>query len=546
MEQAFAISGNIVDVLHRRIFAGTLEIEQGRIVRIREDNTIYGQYICPGFIDAHVHIESSLLIPAEFARLAVVHGTVATLSDPHEIANVLGIAGVEFMLENAAQVPFKFFFGAPSCVPATRFETAGAILDARAVEQLLQRNDIWYLSEMMNYPGVLQHDAEVMRKIALAKQYQKPIDGHAPGLRGIQARQYAEAGISTEHECTTLEEALDKLEAGMHILIREGSAARNFDALIPLLKQFPERIMFCSDDKHPDSLVLGHINQFVKRALSKGHALFDVLRAACLNPIIHYRLPVGKLQVGDPADFIILDNFERLQVLATYVEGKLVAQQGKSLIPSIPSRTPNHFHTPKLKLEDLEVKAPSNTSCTIRVIEAMDGQIVTGAAQAIARLHDGKIVSDTQQDLLKLVVVNRYKPARPAIAFVRGFGLKRGAIASSVAHDSHNLIAVGTQDEMIWKAIQALIPHGGGLSVVHEQKQVVLPLPVAGLMSAEEGYAVARKYEQIDAEAKALGTKLRAPFMTLSFMALLVIPRLKLSDQGLFDGEQFQFTSLFA
>jgi len=545
MEEAFSVSGNIVDVLNRRIFAGTLDIEQGRIARIREDNTIYGQYICPGFIDAHVHVESSLLTPAEFARLAVVHGTVATVSDPHEIANVLGIAGVEFMLENASRVPFKFFFGAPSCVPATRFETAGAVLDVHAVEQLLQKKDIWYLSEMMNFPGVLQQDPDVMGKIALARQYGKPVDGHAPGLRGEQARRYAEAGISTDHECTTLEEAQDKLNAGMHIIIREGSAARNFDALIPLLKTYPDRIMFCSDDKHPDSLVAGHINELVKRAFSKGHLLFDVLRAACLNPIRHYKLPVGCLQIGDPADFIVLDNFERLHILATYVEGKLVAREGKSLIPPVSSPAPNHFHPPKLKQEDLEVKAPSGSPCSIRVIEAIDGQIVTGAAQAFARIHDGKIISDTQQDILKLVVINRYKTARPAIAFIRGFGLKRGAIASSVAHDSHNLIAVGVNDEMILKAIQAIVPHGGGLSVVHEHRQLVLPLPVAGLMSAEDGYAVARKYEQLDAEAKALGSKLRAPFMTLSFMALLVIPRLKLSDQGLFDGELFQFVSLF-
>ncbi|SFV30031.1 adenine deaminase [Thermoflavifilum thermophilum] len=545
MEDVFSVSGNIVDVLNRRIFAGTLHIERGRIVHIQEDNTIYGQFICPGFIDAHVHVESSLLTPAEFAKLAVVHGTVATISDPHEIANVLGIAGVEFMLENARQVPFKFFFGAPSCVPATRFETAGAVLDVQAVEQLLQRKDIWYLSEMMNFPGVLQQDPDVMGKIALARQYGKPVDGHAPGLRGEQARRYAEAGISTDHECTTLEEAQDKLHAGMHILIREGSAARNFDALIPLLKTFPERIMFCSDDKHPDSLVAGHINELVKRALTKGQALFDVLGAACLNPIQHYHLPVGRLQIGDPADFIVVDNFERLHILATYVEGKLVAREGKSLIPSVSSPTPNHFHSPKLKQEDLEVKAPTGSPCFIRIIEAIDGQIVTGAAQALARIHDGKIVSDTQQDILKLVVINRYKAARPAIAFIRGFGLKRGAIASSVAHDSHNLIAVGVNDEMILKAIQAIVPHGGGLSVVHEHKQLVLPLPVAGLMSAEDGYAVARKYEQLDAEAKALGSKLRAPFMTLSFMALLVIPRLKLSDQGLFDVEQFGFTHLF-
>ncbi|MCL6523947.1 MAG: adenine deaminase [Thermoflavifilum sp.] len=543
MHQPFSVSGNIVDLVHQRIYAGTLEVENGLISRIREDNTIYPQYICPGFIDAHVHIESSLLVPAAFARLAVVHGTVATVSDPHEIANVLGMEGVLFMLQNAASVPFKFFFGAPSCVPATSFETAGATLDAHAVDQLLSRDDIWYLSEMMNYPGVLHRDAEVMNKIASAQRHHKPIDGHAPGLRGNDAAQYAAAGISTDHECFSLQEAEDKLAAGMHIIIREGSAARNFEALIPLLEHYPDRIMFCSDDKHPDSLVAGHINELVRRALAKRHTLFHVLRAACLNPIQHYRLPVGTLQPGDPADFIIIDNFERLNILATYIQGICVAQHGQTLISHTTTPTPNNFRAAKLKPEDLEVKAPS-ASCTIRVIEAIDGQIVTEASQMPARIQEGKIVSDPQRDILKLVVVNRYRPSSPAVAFIRGFGLKKGAIASSVAHDSHNLIAVGTHDEMILKALQAIMAHGGGLSVVHEQKQLILPLPVAGLMSTDEGYTVAKKYEQLDAEAKAIGSKLRAPFMTLSFMALLVIPKLKLSDQGLFDSETFRFTSL--
>jgi adenine deaminase len=330
--KAFSVSGKLVDLFGRTTYPARVTVEQGRVAGIDKKRSAPDQYILPGFIDAHIHIESSMLLPVAFAEIAVIHGTVATVSDPHEIANVCGMEGVQYMIDNSKLTPFKFFFGAPSCVPATAFETAGAALDARAVTKLLRNPDIWYLSEMMNYPGVLHKDAEVMAKIRAAKKVGKPVDGHAPGLKGAIAAQYAAAGISTDHECFTLEEALDKVAAGMHILIREGSAAKNYEALHELLRLHPERVMFCSDDKHPDDLLLHHINKLVTRSLTKGYDLYNVLRAACINPILHYNMPVGMLRVGDPADFIVVCDLKKLKIQQTYIAGQLVAEQGRSLL----------------------------------------------------------------------------------------------------------------------------------------------------------------------------------------------------------------------
>lgn len=506
-------------------------------------------FMLPGFVDAHVHIESSMLVPSEFARLAVVHGTVATVSDPHEIANVLGEAGVAFMLENGKKVPFGFFFGAPSCVPATAFETAGAALDARAVEKLLDRDDILYLSEMMNFPGVLNGDPEVLAKITAARRKGKPVDGHAPGLRGAEARLYAEAGrpgeavISTDHECFTRAEALDKLAAGMQIIIREGSAARNFEALVELLRDYPERMMFCSDDKHPDSLVQGHINLLVKRALAKGIPLFNVLRAACINPVVHYRLPVGLLREGDSADFILVRDLESFDILGTWVKGVCVAENGKTRISSVPVTPLNHFNCGLKAAEDFGIHA-KESSRALKVIDAVDGELVTGKSTFLPRQRGDFWEADVAQDVLKIAVVNRYREAPVALAFIRNFGIKAGAIASSVSHDSHNMIAVGTDDPSLARAVNLLVEAKGGISAVSAGSEVVLPLPVAGLMSAEDGYRVAEQYGRLDQAAKQMGSALRAPFMTLSFMALLVIPHLKLSDRGLFDGDVFKFTTL--
>jgi len=539
------ISGNLVDLFQRRIYPAEITVADGVIVSVKETATAAEQYILPGFIDAHIHIESSMLVPTAFAQIAVVHGTVATVSDPHEIANVNGREGVQYMIDNSKLSPFKFFFGAPSCVPATNFETAGYTLDALAVEDLLQSPDIWYLSEMMNYPGVLHHDPGVMAKIAAAKRIGKPVDGHAPGLRGDTASAYAAAGITTDHECFTLDEALDKIKAGMHILIREGSAAKNYEALAELLRLHPDKVMFCSDDKHPDDLILHHINGLVKRSLQKGYDLFDVLRAACLHPVTHYKLPVGLLRKNDAADFIVVNNLVDFDVLKTYIDGELVAENGKTLLPAVTVKPINNFNAAKKKEEEFRIKAKS-ANPVIRVIEAIEGQLITKMLELPAKVVDGFTVSNPERDVLKIAVVNRYEKDAPvAIAFIKNFGLAHGAIASTVAHDCHNIIAVGVDDVSICAAVNTLIDSKGGLAAArHKDDVIYMPLPVAGLMSLKNGYEAASEYTGLNARAKELGTPLHAPFMTLSFMALLVIPSLKLSDKGLFDGEKFAFTSV--
>ncbi|UII24586.1 adenine deaminase [Fulvivirga maritima] len=535
------IEGKIVDVVNRRIFDGIITIEDGIITKIKEEAVSSSQYILPGMVDAHIHIESSMLVPSEFAKLATVHGTISTVSDPHEIANVLGVDGVEFMIENGKKVPLKFNFGAPSCVPATPFETAGAEIDAAGIEYLLKKDEVKYLAEMMNWPGVLHHDPLVMDKIAIAKKLGKPVDGHAPGLKGELAEKYISAGISTDHECFTMEEALDKLKHGMKILIREGSAAKNFEALIPLMKDYHAELMFCSDDKHPDNLIQGHINQLVNRALAYGYDLLDVLTVASVNPVKHYDLDMGLLQVGDKADFLIADSVEPLLIKETWIDGVKVAEAGKALFDSEKADTPNFFNLKEKKAADFQVDMKG---AEVRVIEALDGQLVT-----TEKWMDVSILNDKQtsieEDVLKFAVVNRYADSHPSIAYISNFGLKEGAIASSVGHDSHNVLAVGVDDESIAQAVNLLVKNNGGVAAVGKGEQKVLPLPVAGLMSIDDGYTVGKKYEEIDAFAKVLGSPLKSPFMTLSFMALLVIPALKLSDKGLFDGEGFQFVSLF-
>ena len=537
----FTVKGNVVDIFSKKIYPGKIFVDKGKIHSIEKlsEGQLLENYIIPGFVDAHVHIESSMLVPSEFAKLAVVHGTVATISDPHEIANVCGLKGVEFMIENGKTVPFKFHFGAPSCVPATIFETAGAALNANDVDLLLAKDEIHYLSEMMNFPGVLNGDDEVLNKIASAKKYNKPVDGHAPGLRGDTAKKYINAGISTDHECFTKEEALDKLKYGMKILIREGSAAKNFDALIDLLNDYPDKIMFCSDDKHPDSLVEGHINLLCQRALAKGIDIYKVLQAACINPVTHYKMNVGLLGEGDSADFILVEDLKDFKVLETYINGELVAVKGESKIESEKSAVINNFNCDKKKVEDLKF-CISDFADETAVIEALDGQLITNKIFTKPKIENDEIISDTVNDILKIVVVNRYKNSPVAKAFVKNFGFKKGAIASSVAHDSHNIIAVGVDDESICKAVNLVIQENGGVSCVGNQ-DLILPLPVAGLMSNQDGYKVAEKYTAIDKAAKDLGSTLSAPFMTLSFMALLVIPHVKLSDLGLFDGDKFSF-----
>lgn len=536
------IKSNLIDLVAREIYPAEVIIEGNKIVSIKRISETLNTYILPGFVDAHVHVESSMLVPSEFARIAVTHGTVGTISDPHEIANVLGIAGVDYMIDNAKQVPFHFYFGAPSCVPATNFETAGAVIDANDIDKLLSRKEIVYLAEMMNFPGVIYKDEEVLKKIASAKKYNKPIDGHAPGLMGEEMKTYFDTGIATDHECFEYKEALEKLQHGVKVLIREGSAAKNFETLISLLKEYPEQIMFCCDDKHPDNLIESHINNHVKRALKYGHDLYNVLRAASYNVIKHYNLPVGLLQVDDNADFIEIDNLEKFTILKTYINGDLVAEKGKSFIKSVNAPIVNNFNCSLKQAVYFKLK---NESDRIRIIECLDGQLITDELCVQSYSLNGFEESNIEQDVLKIAVVNRYNDAPIAKAFIKNIGLKQGAIASCVAHDCHNIVVVGTNDDDMCKAVNLIIKAKGGISLANGNEELVLELPIAGIMTNQAAEEVAEAYTKLDKRAKELGSKLRAPYMSLSFMALLVIPELKLSDQGLFNGKRFEFTDVF-
>jgi adenine deaminase len=533
--------GQIVDIKNRRIYKGEIVFDQGKIVFINEKEHDVNHYILPGFVDAHIHIESSMLVPSEFMRLAVTHGTVATVSDPHEIANVLGVEGVNFMIENGKKTPFKFHFGAPSCVPATTFESAGAVINSQDIKELLANDDVKYLAEMMNYPGVIYDDDEVIKKIAWAKHYNKPVDGHAPGLRGDELTKYINAGISTDHECFTYDEGLEKLQKGMKVLIREGSAAKNFEALIDLLPEHYENMMFCSDDKHPDDLILHHINKLCTRAVAKGIDVFKILRVACINPVEHYNLDVGQLNVGDAADFIVVDDLIEFKTLKTYINGQQLFNSGITFLEPIEFEILNNFNTSEKEIADFRIESSAQK---IRVIEALEGQLITNELIEDASSIDGNLVSNLDKDILKMTVVNRYQNQHPSIAFIKNFGLKEGAIASSVGHDSHNIVAVGVSDEAICKAVNLIIKNKGGICAVSNSKEKIVPLPIAGIMSDKDGKTVGLQYAELDNMAKQLGSALHAPYMTLSFMALLVIPSLKLSDKGLFNGQKFTFTSL--
>lgn len=537
------ISGNIVDILNNRVFPGTIEFKNGVITSIRKDNHNYKTFILPGFVDAHCHIESSMLCPSEFARIAITHGTVACVSDPHEIANVLGLEGIYFMMDNGSKTNFKFFFGAPSCVPATELETSGATIDLVALEMLLKNPKIKYLSEMMNFPGVINNDPIVKEKLNLAVRYNKPIDGHAPGLRGEALKKYISAGITTDHETFCFEEGEEKINLGMKLIIREGSAAKNFDTLSPLIEKYPHMCMLCSDDKHPDDLVAGHIDSIVKKALLAGIEPIKVLTSCCVNPVVHYKLDLGLLRVGDSADFIEVDNLKNLNVLKTYINGELVAENGVSLIPSINPVCLNKFEVKKKSPSDF-AKAGSYPRIA-NVIEAIDGQVITGHVKLPMKPKKGFFVPDISNDILKLALVCRYLDKPPVVAFVKNFCLKKGAMASSVSHDSHNIVAVGTNDKDICRAVNLIIKKKGGLSIVSDDIEEILPLPVGGLMAEGDGYMVADKYSKLNRLAKDFGSTLSAPFMTLSFMALPVIPQLKVTDNGLFHVGERRFIGLF-
>ncbi len=537
-------SANIIDVLNESVFPGTIHVENGKIVDIIRENNQYDTFILPGFIDSHIHIESSMLPPSEFARISVVHGTVACVADPHEIANVNGMEGIEYMNEDGRKVNFKFYFSAPSCVPATHLETSGAVITAKEIEQLILKGSVKHLGEMMNFPGVIKEVPEVMEKIELAKKYGIPIDGHAPGLAGKDLEAYVSKGISTDHESLMKEEALQKLKLGMKILVREGSSAKNFNELISLADSHYDNMMFCSDDKHPNDLIKGHINDLVKRSVSKGISAMKALKMACINPVKHYKLDVGMLQIGDNADFIEVNNLNSLEVLTTVINGDIVAENGISNLKYFPSKLINNFNVNLKSTVDFIVPDKNKK---VKVIEVIDDQIVTKKSSFKLTGVEGFLLTDVSNDILKIALVNRYKDEKPSLSFVKGFGLKDGAIASSVAHDSHNIIIVGTNDEDICLAANMVIENKGGICYMNKTKGIaeILSLPIAGLVSNDPFDLVAAKYDDLDMIVKMNGSKLSAPFMTLSFMALLVIPSLKISDKGLFDGEKFEFTDIY-
>lgn len=543
-----SIRGNIIDIHKRRIFKGEVQFADGRITAVVPKRVEEDVYIAPGFVDAHVHIESSMLTPAGFSELVVPRGTVAVVTDPHEIANVLGVSGIEFMIEDSTKVPLKTFFGAPSCVPATPFETSGATVGPSDIEALMQRKDIWFLSEMMNYPGVVNDSEEVVAKLKSAIRQGKPIDGHAPGLKGAALDKYVSSGISTDHECAHLQEALDKLSLGMKIQIREGSAARNFEALQSLYPKYADHLMLCTDDSHPDEILNhGHIDRLLRKGVNDfGLDVFDLLRSASLVPVTHYNLPVGLLRVGDAADFVVLNNLKDFEVVASYIEGEKVYDNSKGLAFSVPgSELPNRFVARMPEPEDLIIRMPADDA-RVRVIEVEDGELLTGTYFWQPVLRKGAVIeASIQEDVLKMVVLNRYVAAQPSVGFVKNIGLKDGAIGGSIAHDSHNLIVVGTNDEDILALLKKLISSGGGIGWSARGESEILALPIAGLMSPRSGKEVAEAYVALSGQARELGSSLKAPFMTLSFLSLLVIPSLKLGDQGLFDVDQFSFVSLF-
>ena len=536
------LTGNIVDIVAEKIFPGIITISDNKILKIEESSEEYDNFIIPGFVDAHIHVESSMLTPVEFARAAMLHGTIAVVTDPHEIANVLGLEGINFMLENGKNSPMKFYFSAPSCVPATPFETSGGKIGVQELEELLQKDEIKYMGEFMNYPGVIHDDAEVLAKLKLAKKYEKKIDGHAPELSGNDLKKYAAAGITTDHECLTSSEAIEKIKLGMKILIREGSACKDFDNLISIAIDHYENCMFCCDDLHPNDLLKGHINLIVKKALSTGLDIFKVLQMACLNPVRHYGLEVGLLQIGDPADFLVVNDLEDMNVIDSYINGQKVVENGKINLSRITTSVVNNFQTEMKTIEDFLIPIKGNM---INVISVSDGIITTTKKIISPLIENGNAISDINRDILKIAVVNRYQNALTAMGFIHGFGLKSGSIASSVAHDSHNIIVIGVDDKSMVKAVNTIIENKGGICVVIDQEIDILPLPIAGIISDKSCAEVAYKYEELEAKAKSLGSKLHAPFMTLSFMALLVIPELKMSDKGLFDGTKFEFVDLW-
>lgn len=534
--------GHIVDIETRTTYPGRINVRDGKIESIEKLESVAedAPYFLPGMTDSHIHIESTMLTPVNFSKIAVAHGVVNSVSDPHEITNVLGVEGIDFMVNNAKSTRFNCYFGLPSCVPSSHLETAGAVIDAATTAELIKRDDLWYLAEMMNYPGIINNDPEVVGKVKAALAVGKVVDGHAPGVLGEDLVKYLCAGITTDHECSTVQEANERIALGAKIIVREGSAARNFDALSDVLAQHPEVAMLCSDDKHPDDLIEGHIDALVRRGLAKGIPIWNMLQAACINPVKHYALPSGLMKPGDKATFIAVDNLNEFNVLSTVIEGYKVFDRNSgvdesALVISQPAKEyPNNFKAQRITVKDI---ALNTTSDKVKVIEALDGELLT---HCLTMPSTGLAENGVQ----KIVVYNRYGNGIPQVALIKGFDLKNGAMAASIAHDSHNIVAVGDNDKDIVILINALIEAKGGVGVIENGKVELLQLPIAGLMTDKSAEEVAKLYGGLDAKAKSLGCKLRSPFITMAFMALPVIPELKITDKGLVDVNAFEFTTV--
>jgi adenine deaminase len=542
MKKENIVVGVIYDPISRVLIPGKILIEKGKIGKIERDDCIKGPIILPGFVDSHIHIESSMLLPVEFSRIAKRHGTIAVVADPHEIANVAGVEGIDFMINNSKDAEIQFYFGAPSCVPASPFDDCYKVIDSVEIEKMLIRDDIYFLGEMMNFPGVINSDQDVISKIEAAKRYGKQVDGHAPGLKAESLSKYIRAGITTDHECFTLEEAEEKISKGMKVLIREGSAAKNFNTLNPLVNKNPEVTMVCTDDCHPEDLIEGHINNLVKKSLAIGYNIFDIIQVVSVNPIKHYRLDLGLLQVGDSADFIVVDNLVDLRILASYVKGVNILENEKTDSHETKKYNLEYVFTKKIDVGDLKLAPRTNK---LKAIDVIEGELVTKEIVYNIKTQNQSVISDIENDILKIVVVNRYKEKEVFVGFIKGFGLKKGAIAESIAHDSHHIIAVGVDDRSIFKVLEYVINQKGGLCYFDDSDIWGLPLPIYGLISDEPAEIVAKKYKGINAKVAKDGCLLKAPFMTLSFMALSVIPNLKITPKGLFDVNRFKFIDQF-
>ena len=548
------IKGHIVDVVRREIFDGEVVINDEKIAEVRRctlpEREKPWPYILPGFIDAHVHIESSMMVPHKFARIAVSHGTIGVIADPHEIGNVLGVEGVNYMIRSGREARFNFRFGAPSCVPAVGgdIETCGRDIGVKETQELMAREDIGFLGEMMNYVGVLNNDEEVLAKIKAAQDNGKPIDGHAPGLTGQQRYQYAAAGISTDHECSSLEEGRSCINAGMKVIIREGSAAKDYGMLHPLISESPNMVMFCTDDCHPDDFVRGHINTIVKRALADGHNIWNILQAACVNAQKHYKQNWGLLQVGDPATFITIDALTpHFRVESTWIRGKEVFNYNASLPSDNTNREdmilgdnfPNNFVASPITKADIDLSLKPGD--TVHVIHASDGSLLTDHDEVVLT---GNPLFDSHYpwtEVQKIVVYNRYLPgAKPIVGLVRGFGIKKGAMAGSVAHDCHNIVAIGSDDEYIVKAINRIVEMHGGQVVVSPEEMMDIPLPIGGLMAPMGGHEIAFRTLCIQEKVKEIGCTMKSPFITMAFMCLPVIPDIKITDRHLMDTKNFK------